>query len=76
MSRTSERQHFDPPTRFVLLEKDADDNEQAHAGLREAIRENTAELKTIGQRLLGVLIALTIAAILLAMNVTVGALQP
>jgi len=60
------RQAFDAATRLTLLEQDADVLAAADRALAE-------RLDRINNRLGGILVAVTVAAIMLAINVLVGA---
>lgn len=63
-ARAEERRHFDADTRLTLLEGDADEQERA----TEAF---DAKLNKILWALVSLLIMVTTAAILLAVNLTV-----
>ena len=64
MSRTSERRDFDLPGRMRLVETDLDTLEEGQAKL-------VAALDGIRKVLIGVLVSVTTASVLLAVNVMV-----
>lgn len=64
MGRTSERREFDMPGRMRLVESDLDT-------LEEGQKELVAALDGIRKVLIGVLVSVTTASVLLAVNVMV-----
>ena len=67
MSRTGQRREFDSEVRLALLETDADEADTAVDGLRQ-------ELKATNRILLGLLVSVSTAAILFAVNIVIGAI--
>ncbi|RTL08434.1 MAG: hypothetical protein EKK62_07700 [Acidimicrobiia bacterium] len=65
MSRAEERKGFDTDVRVRLLESDLDDNETAIDALRK-------EIAATRQVLTGILVAVTVASIMLAINLVVA----
>lgn len=73
--RTQQRSDFDVPVRIRLLENDADDAEAHGLALQEkvaadiaSIREEVTGLKKL---LVGILVSVTTASILMAINIAV-----
>jgi hypothetical protein len=64
MGRTADRAGYDHQVRLSLVEKDIDQVEEGMSGLR-------AEIAATRQVLIGILIAVTTASILLAVNLVV-----
>lgn len=68
MSRTGLREKFDQLTRLALLENDADEAETRFRSMAD-------DMKAIKTYLLGILISVTTASIVLAINATLSALH-
>jgi len=66
LTRTAERQNYVLDTRISLLESDLDKFEEGMEGIR-------AELRGLNRIMLGVLVSVTTAAILLALNIALQA---
>ena len=71
-SRVEARRAFDTPTRLTLVEGDLDGLEGGLGAFREEIAGEVKSLRTV---LIGILISVATAAILLAINVGIGALS-
>ncbi len=66
-SRTAQRTGFLELTRLQLLEEDADRTDETFATLRD-------EIKGMTRVLTGILVSIATAAILLAVNIAIGAI--
>jgi len=66
MTRKDEREGFEVPTRVQLLETDMDTNDKE----KESIRN---ELRALRMVLIGILVSVTTASVLLAVNVAISA---
>lgn len=75
-SRTVSRSTFDPSTRISLLEGDADELEgelgATKSSFAEEIDKLRGEIAATRQVLTGILIAVTVASIMLAINLVVA----
>lgn len=72
MSRTAERAPlYTDAQRIAMLERDLDDTDGIHDGLRSEIAAVRAEIAALRQVLVGILVAVTTASILLAINLAV-----
>ncbi|MCP5157775.1 MAG: hypothetical protein H6983_26620 [Ectothiorhodospiraceae bacterium] len=74
MGRTSERAPlYTDAQRIALLEKDHDETDDTFDGVRAEIAGVRAEMAALRQVLVGILVAVTTASILLAVNLVVKA---
>lgn len=72
VSRTAERAPlYTDAQRIALLEKDLDDTEAIFDGLRGEIAGVRTEMAALRQVLVGILVAVTTACIMLAVNLAV-----
>lgn len=76
MGRTQERSGFVPEVRIALLEKDADECDTSVDLLRADLNTSAADLRAdmaaLRQVLTGILVAVTVASIMLALNLVVS----
>lgn len=74
VGRTSERAPlYTDAQRIALLEKDLDETDDTFDGVRAEIAGVRAEMAALRQVLVGILVAVTTASILLAVNLVVKA---
>lgn len=77
MGRTADRAEFPDPMRIRLLEKDADECDISVDKLRADLNTSAADLRSdmaaLRQVLVGILVAVTVASIMLAINLVVKA---
>ena len=77
MGRTADRSEFPDPVRLRLLEGDADECDTAVDKLRADLTKSAADLRSdmaaLRQVLTGILVAVTVASIMLAINLVVKA---
>lgn len=75
MGRTADRAEFPDPMRIRLLEKDADECDASVGRLRADLNDKAADLRNdmaaLRQVLTGLLVAVTVASIMLAINLVV-----
>lgn len=73
--RSQERSDFDVPVRLRLLENDADDAEAHGLALQEKVTADVAairdEVTGVKKLLVGILVSVTTASILMAINIAV-----